>query len=199
MQFPQNPPQSGGDHARYPPQDPPSPGSKSSYDRGTFDQRSFEVEPPYLPDSHDRSLGAAEYRLFPRISTSQRPTYSKTNDSTLRHQKSGEPNSERSFEMQDFGHLEPAYHRQQVLYQDALPGEITPYLGLRARLTQVPINRWTVLLLLILARMLILLGSLNTDLSDAKSNVLSACDKVRKGWVYALRKLSLTDVSRLKT
>lgn len=57
-------------------------------------------------------------------------------------------------------------------------GDITPYLGLRSRLSQVPMNRWTVLLLLVLARLLILLAGLNTDLANAKENALSACTKV---------------------
>lgn len=58
------------------------------------------------------------------------------------------------------------------------PGDITPYLGLRARLTQVPINRWTVLLLLVLARMLILFGGLNTALGNAQEEATAACASV---------------------
>ncbi|KAI3395768.1 hypothetical protein diail_899 [Diaporthe ilicicola] len=58
------------------------------------------------------------------------------------------------------------------------PGAVTPWLGLRARLSQVPINRWTVLLLLVLARLLISLSSLNTNLATAKTQALSACTKV---------------------
>ncbi|KAH8677529.1 hypothetical protein BX600DRAFT_130603 [Xylariales sp. PMI_506] len=54
----------------------------------------------------------------------------------------------------------------------------TPYLGLQARLSQVWLNRWTVLLLLILARVLILLSSLNDDLADAQTEALAACTKV---------------------
>lgn len=54
----------------------------------------------------------------------------------------------------------------------------TPYLGLRARLSQVWFNRWTVLLILVLARVLLLLGGLNDDLGDAKTKALSACTKV---------------------
>ncbi|ROW06797.1 hypothetical protein VMCG_04221 [Cytospora schulzeri] len=58
------------------------------------------------------------------------------------------------------------------------PGDITPYVGLRSRLSQVPMNRWTVLLLLVLARLLILLTGLNKDIGNAKENALSACTKV---------------------
>lgn len=57
-------------------------------------------------------------------------------------------------------------------------GDITPYLGLRARLSQIWINRWTVLLLLVLARVLIQTANLNVDLADAKTKALSACTKV---------------------
>lgn len=58
------------------------------------------------------------------------------------------------------------------------PGEVTPYLGLRSRLSQVPMNRWTMLLLLVLARLLILLAGLNKDIVNAKESALSACTKV---------------------
>lgn len=55
---------------------------------------------------------------------------------------------------------------------------ITPYLGLRARLSQIWINRWTVLLLLILVRVLIAVSSLNHDLGSAKTEALAACSSV---------------------
>ncbi|RMZ79933.1 hypothetical protein DV738_g3024, partial [Chaetothyriales sp. CBS 135597] len=55
---------------------------------------------------------------------------------------------------------------------------ITPYLGLRARLSQVPINRWTVLLLLVLARTLISISGMKNDLSSARREALSACSDV---------------------
>lgn len=55
---------------------------------------------------------------------------------------------------------------------------VTPYLGLRARLSQVWINRWTILLLLVLARTLIAIGDLNHDLSSARREALSACSSV---------------------
>ena len=56
--------------------------------------------------------------------------------------------------------------------------EITPYLGLRARLSQIWINRWTVLLFLILVRVLISVASLHNDLDSAKIQALSACNSV---------------------
>ncbi|KAL4808349.1 plasma membrane fusion protein prm1 [Aspergillus unguis] len=58
------------------------------------------------------------------------------------------------------------------------PDEITPYMGLRARLSQIWLNRWTILLLLVLVRVLIAVGSLNTDMDSAKREALSACSSV---------------------
>ena len=55
---------------------------------------------------------------------------------------------------------------------------LTPYLGLRARLSQVWINRWTILLLLVLARTLIAIGSLDDGLFSARRQALSACSSV---------------------
>jgi hypothetical protein len=55
---------------------------------------------------------------------------------------------------------------------------ITPYLGLRARLSQVWINRWTILLLLVLARSLLAVSSIKNDLDSARREALSACTGV---------------------
>ena len=55
---------------------------------------------------------------------------------------------------------------------------ITPYLGLRARLSQVWLNRWTVLLILVLVRTLIAISGLNHDLNSARREALSACSSV---------------------
>ncbi|MCJ1358340.1 MAG: plasma membrane fusion protein prm1 [Icmadophila ericetorum] len=55
---------------------------------------------------------------------------------------------------------------------------ITPYLGLRARLSQVWVNRWTILILLVLVRALIAIGSLNSDIASARKEALSACTGV---------------------
>jgi X-X-X-Leu-X-X-Gly heptad repeat protein len=55
---------------------------------------------------------------------------------------------------------------------------LTPYLGLQARLSQVWINRWTVLLLLILVRLLFAIGSVNDLIDDARAEALSACTEV---------------------
>src|SRR4051812_18981515 len=51
----------------------------------------------------------------------------------------------------------------------------TPYLGLRARLSQVWINRWTILLILIICRLLLSLKSVDSDIASAKREALSAC------------------------
>ncbi|TVY57193.1 Plasma membrane fusion protein prm1 [Lachnellula cervina] len=54
----------------------------------------------------------------------------------------------------------------------------TPYLGLRARLSQVWINRWTVLLLLIICRLILAISTINHDIGSAKQEALSACTSV---------------------
>lgn len=55
---------------------------------------------------------------------------------------------------------------------------ITPYLGLRSRLSQVWINRWTVLLFLILVRVSIAIIGLNHDIGSARTEAMSACKGV---------------------
>lgn len=55
---------------------------------------------------------------------------------------------------------------------------ITPYLGLRSRLSQVWANRWTILLLLILLRVMLSIVSLDEDVNEANSKALRACTKV---------------------
>lgn len=55
---------------------------------------------------------------------------------------------------------------------------LTPYLGLRARLSQVWINRWTILLLLVLARTLLAIASMDSNLTSARAQALSACKGV---------------------
>jgi len=80
-----------------------------------------------------------------------------------------------SFEMQDV--KRPRDNNWTAPPQDTA-GDITPYLGLRARLSQIWINRWTVLLILVLVRVLILIAGLNDDIGDAKAKALQACTKV---------------------
>lgn len=55
---------------------------------------------------------------------------------------------------------------------------LTPYVGLRGRLSQIWINRWTVLLLLVLVRMLLATRSLDDNLGSARKEALSACTGV---------------------
>lgn len=55
---------------------------------------------------------------------------------------------------------------------------LTPYLGLRARLSQTWINRWTILLLLVLVRTLFAIASLDDDLGTARTQALSMCTSV---------------------
>jgi hypothetical protein len=55
---------------------------------------------------------------------------------------------------------------------------LTPYLGLRARLSQTWINRWTILLLLVLIRTLFAIATLDDNLGSARRQALSACTAV---------------------
>lgn len=70
------------------------------------------------------------------------------------------------------------YSSQEPARPAPLPDSLTPYLGVKARLSQVWINRWTILLLLVLIRTLIAIMGLNNDLSSAKREALSACTGV---------------------
>ncbi|KAF2161854.1 hypothetical protein M409DRAFT_27910 [Zasmidium cellare ATCC 36951] len=54
----------------------------------------------------------------------------------------------------------------------------TPYLGLRARLAQIWINRWTILLLLVLIRTLFAIASVDDNIGTARKQALSACTSV---------------------
>ncbi|KAL1883747.1 plasma membrane fusion protein prm1 [Paecilomyces lecythidis] len=71
-----------------------------------------------------------------------------------------------------------AAHDPRGSAQPLHPDGITPYLGLRSRLSQVWINRWTILLLLVLVRTLMAVSSLNSDMASAKREALSACTSV---------------------
>lgn len=53
-----------------------------------------------------------------------------------------------------------------------------PYLGLRSRLSQIWLNCWTALFILVLARLVMLISGLNENITDAKEKALSACTKV---------------------
>ncbi|KAK9461545.1 uncharacterized protein V1516DRAFT_672321 [Lipomyces oligophaga] len=54
----------------------------------------------------------------------------------------------------------------------------TPYLGLSSRLSQVWLNRWTVISLLVLAKLLLSSNSLYSGLDSAKQESLSACRQI---------------------
>ncbi|GAD94478.1 hypothetical protein NFIA_105130 [Paecilomyces variotii No. 5] len=71
-----------------------------------------------------------------------------------------------------------AAHDPRGSTQPLHPDGVTPYLGLRSRLSQVWINRWTILLLLVLVRTLMAVSSLNSDMASAKREALSACTSV---------------------
>ena len=57
---------------------------------------------------------------------------------------------------------------------------LTPYLGLRSRLSQVWFNRWTLLLVLIIVRVYISVSELNSDIDSAEREALSACTAVER-------------------
>ncbi|KAK6528303.1 plasma membrane fusion protein prm1 [Arthrobotrys megalospora] len=67
--------------------------------------------------------------------------------------------------------------QQPAVVHTVLPYQ-TPYLGLRARLSQIWFNRWTILLLLIVVRMIILVAGMNKDLDSAQVQAQSACTGV---------------------
>ncbi|KAF7549971.1 hypothetical protein G7Z17_g6042 [Cylindrodendrum hubeiense] len=75
-----------------------------------------------------------------------------------------------SFEMTEM-------RKTQEARADTAPS-FTPYLSLRSRLSQIWLNRWTILLLLVLVRVLLLIADLNDNVGDAKTKALSACTKV---------------------
>ncbi|ELR07588.1 hypothetical protein GMDG_02636 [Pseudogymnoascus destructans 20631-21] len=82
------------------------------------------------------------------------------------------------------GNLDARHHDLQGEYARDSNGHIapdaqyTPYLGLRAKLSQVWINKWTILLLLVLARVLLAIQGLDNNIASAKAKALSACTSV---------------------
>lgn len=98
-----------------------------------------------------------------------------------------EISSARNQEAQGFPAVPPSldgtYHGIQEDYAGhAIPPNTapsyTPYLGLRSRLSQIWLNRWTILLILIICRLLLATKDINYDLADAKAEALSACTSV---------------------
>ena len=64
--------------------------------------------------------------------------------------------------------------------------EYRPYLGLPARLSQVWLNRWTFLLVLIFVQLVSTAISLKSDLANARLQALAACTALeRTGSVLA--------------
>lgn len=59
------------------------------------------------------------------------------------------------------------------------PDKPTPYLGLKAQLSQIWINRWTILIMLVLVRVLLAITSLQGDMTNAQTQALSACNSVQ--------------------
>ncbi|KAI5301358.1 plasma membrane fusion protein prm1 [Ascosphaera atra] len=74
--------------------------------------------------------------------------------------------------------LPPDYNShvfRQVTKTTVRPDAVTPYLGFKSRLSQIWLNRWTILILLVLARLLLSTSSLNSDMASAEREALSAC------------------------
>ncbi|RBQ67558.1 hypothetical protein VDGD_01253 [Verticillium dahliae] len=67
--------------------------------------------------------------------------------------------------------------KTQMARADTAP-TFTPYLSLRSRLSQIWINRWTILLLLVLVRVLLMVAGVDEDVDEANRKALSACTKV---------------------
>ncbi|KAJ3498593.1 hypothetical protein NLG97_g1001 [Lecanicillium saksenae] len=69
-------------------------------------------------------------------------------------------------------------HTQNPDSRPVAYAHVTPYLGIRSRMSQIWINRWTILLLLVLLRVVLLIAQLKDNVGDAKTKALSACSKV---------------------
>jgi len=72
------------------------------------------------------------------------------------------------------------YHAPQVAPQPTInqTPDFKPDLGLRARLSQIWINSWTILLLLVLVRLLFAVATTESSLVSARREALSACTQV---------------------
>lgn len=127
------------------------------------------------PDSFVASsiLNTVPFKLDHSISP-DRSDFGHRKESFSAHQPPPPIHEPASYEMD---HLrEPSKPRR--VHRPPLRGEVTPYLGLRARLTQIPINRWTILILLVLVRMIILFERLSIDFTNAQQEATMACSKV---------------------
>ncbi|RFU29785.1 hypothetical protein B7463_g6570, partial [Scytalidium lignicola] len=79
--------------------------------------------------------------------------------------------------LNDTNHGMRDYYTNRGLPPNTAP-YYTPYLGLSSRLSQVWLNRWTILLALIICRLLLATKDLDYDLANAKTEALSACTSV---------------------
>ncbi|KAI5295520.1 plasma membrane fusion protein prm1 [Ascosphaera acerosa] len=70
---------------------------------------------------------------------------------------------------------EPPAAAAAVATTTVRPDTTTPYLGFKSRLSQTWLNRWTILILLVLARLLLSAGSLDASIASAEREALSAC------------------------
>lgn len=75
------------------------------------------------------------------------------------------------------GFTTSSFHKTRFV-NPARHTKYTPYLRTRDRISQIWFNKWTVLIVLVLAHFLITISSLNDNLGDAKIKALRACTKV---------------------
>ncbi|KAI1815755.1 hypothetical protein GGS20DRAFT_311701 [Poronia punctata] len=85
------------------------------------------------------------------------------------------PNAQSAYELSSVNRNVPGNIASVRSYSSK---QITPYLGIRSRQSQIWLNRWTILLLLVLVHLLLTIGSLNENLAEAKVKALTACTKV---------------------
>ncbi|KAH6604944.1 plasma membrane fusion prm1 [Trichoderma cornu-damae] len=74
----------------------------------------------------------------------------------------------------------PSIPQQSIEPRADTAPPITPYLSLQSRLSQIWINRWTVLIIILLARIIVLIAQLRDNIGDAEAKALSACTKVEE-------------------
>jgi hypothetical protein len=113
-------------------------------------------------------------KLFP-LAGLRHFLFSHTEMSSSRNQPPGFPAVPPSLNV--FDHELRDYYTEQSSHPNTIP-QYTPYLGLRARLSQVWINRWTILLALIICRLLLAMRDINYDITNAEQEALSACTSV---------------------
>lgn len=70
--------------------------------------------------------------------------------------------------------------RRQKLFDILMERDPRPYLELPARLSQIWLNRWTLLFFLIFVHLISIAASLKSDIQNAKQEALAACISLEK-------------------